>query len=53
MFYFEIIVGCYQVAKIAWKDPNVPFTLFHLLIISYLTIVQYQNQETDTGVKYI
>lgn len=51
-FYSEVIIASWEVAEYLCiqKDPCVHFAQFPPLVTFYITIIQYQNQEVDTGI---
>lgn len=46
--YFEIMINPEEIKNSTENSP-VPFMLPSLMVTSYLTIVQFQSQETDIG----
>lgn len=48
-FNSEVIIDSWEDAKIVRRDRCVHFTRFPPLVSFYITVVQYQNQEVDTG----
>lgn len=47
--YFEIMINPEEIKKNSTENSPVPFMLPSLMVTSYLTIVQFQSQETDIG----
>ena len=47
--YFEIILDFRKFAKLVQNSSHMSVTYLTLMLTIYITVVQYQNQEINTG----
>ena len=52
VFYFLIIIDAQRIAKIVQERSQIPCIQI-LPMASFIIIVQYQNQEIDTGTMFM